>query len=108
MDSNGAVVSRNILKGRFVHFSADNIDINEYILDGKGTFHATQVAAWQRGPPEEDLLKGINIPKIATLCIPELMTEIIPAPIRGIKERPFVGAITADNLAQAIELLSIG
>ena len=31
------------------------------------------------------------------------MTEIIPAPNRGIKERPFVGAITADHFAQAIE-----
>jgi len=40
MDSYGAVVPQNLVKGRFVHFSADNVDINEYILDGKGTFHA--------------------------------------------------------------------
>ena len=31
------------------------------------------------------------------------MSDIIPAPNRGIKERPFVGAITADHFAQAIE-----
>ena len=66
MDSNGAVVPRNLVQGRFVHFSADNVDINEYILDRKGTFHATQVAAWQRGAPEGDRLKGINISKIAS------------------------------------------
>jgi len=69
LDSNGAVVFRNLVKGRFVHFSADNVDINEYTLDGKRTFQATQVVAWQRGPPEGDLLEGINISKIATLCI---------------------------------------
>ena len=40
---------------------------------------------------------------IISSSIPELMTEIIPAPNRGIKERPFVGAITADHFAQAIE-----
>ena len=52
MDSNGAVVPRNLVKGRFVHLSADNVDINEYTSQGKGTFHATQVSAWERGPPE--------------------------------------------------------
>ena len=33
----------------FTHFTADNIDINDSTLDGKNTFHATQMAAWQRG-----------------------------------------------------------
>ena len=49
MDGSGAVIPPNLVKGRFLHFSTDNVDINEYTLDGKGTFHATQVAAWQRG-----------------------------------------------------------
>ena len=51
LGDDGAIVPQNLVKGRFIHFSADNIDINEYTPDGKGTFHATQVAAWQRGPP---------------------------------------------------------
>jgi len=67
MDVNGAVVPQNLVNGHFVHFSADNVDINEYTLDGKGTFHATQVAAWQRGPPEGDIFKGIDISKPETL-----------------------------------------
>ncbi len=61
MGDDGAVVPQNLVKGRFVHFSADNVDINKYTLEGKGTFHATQVAAWQRGPPEGDLLEGIDL-----------------------------------------------
>ena len=42
MDDDGAVVPQNLVKGRFFHFSTDNMDINEYTLDGKGTFHATE------------------------------------------------------------------
>ena len=61
LGDDGAIVPQNLVKGRFIHFSADNIDINKYTPDGKGTFHATQVAAWQRGPPEVDLLEGINL-----------------------------------------------
>ena len=34
MDATGAVVPTNLVKGRFVHFSADNVDINEYTMDG--------------------------------------------------------------------------
>ena len=46
--SEDAVMS--CIPDRFVHFTCDNIDINDSSLDGKNSFHATQVAAWQRGP----------------------------------------------------------
>lgn len=42
-------VPPNLTFGRFTHFTADNIDVNDSTLDGKNTFHATQVAAWERG-----------------------------------------------------------
>ena len=51
MNKDGGVIPQNLVKNRFVHFSTDNIDINEHTLDGKRTFHATQIAAWQIGPP---------------------------------------------------------
>ena len=38
-----------LLKNKFTHFTADNIDFNDSTLDGKNAFHAT-AAAWQRGP----------------------------------------------------------
>ncbi|MES9882794.1 MAG: hypothetical protein ABW185_18150, partial [Sedimenticola sp.] len=38
----------NIEPGQFVQFAADNIDIIEETLDGKETFHATQMVAFQR------------------------------------------------------------
>ncbi len=46
-------VPDNLVKLKFVQFAADNIDIIEETIDGKGTFHATQIAAFQRGPAEE-------------------------------------------------------
>lgn len=49
----GGIVPQNIVPDRFVQFSADNIDILDASLDGKNTFHATQMTAWQRGPPAD-------------------------------------------------------
>ena len=46
-ERDGAIVPENLVKGHFVHFSTDNVDITEYNLDGKGTFQASQVTAWQ-------------------------------------------------------------
>ena len=43
---NGEVIPPNFVDGcdgRFVQFTADNIDINDSTLDGKNTFHATQM-----------------------------------------------------------------
>lgn len=35
MDDDGAVVPKNLVKGGFVHLSTDNVDRNEYTLNGK-------------------------------------------------------------------------
>lgn len=42
----------------YTRFAVDNIDINEETLNGMGTFHATQVAAFRRkeeGEPAMDI-----------------------------------------------------
>lgn len=46
----GAVTPLNVVPGRFTRFKCDNIVINDSKFDGKNTFHATQISAWQRGP----------------------------------------------------------
>ena len=46
----GNLLPVNLTPNRFTHFTVDNIDINDSTLDCKDTFHATQIAAWQRGP----------------------------------------------------------
>ena len=41
-------VPDNIDGERLIQFSGDNIDVLEATLDGKNTFHCTQMMAWQR------------------------------------------------------------
>ena len=36
-----------------IHCSCDNIDVLEATLDGKNTFHCTEMMVWQTGPPPE-------------------------------------------------------
>ena len=38
------------MDGRFLQFAADNLDILEETLDGKETFHVTQILVYQRSP----------------------------------------------------------
>jgi len=45
----GAIIPPNIVADKFIHYTTDNIDILDETLDGKNTFHATQMAVWQRG-----------------------------------------------------------
>ena len=59
----GAVTPPNLLPDRFVHFTCDNIDINDTSFDGKNSFHATQVAAWQRGPESDMVYRTSSHPQ---------------------------------------------
>ena len=62
-----------LAEGCFIHFTADNKDINEGALDGQNTFHATQYAAWQRSPESVGVLQKITPTKRATLEVPDEM-----------------------------------
>jgi len=92
----GTVVPQNLVVGRFVHFSGDNLDINDSTLDGKNTFHGTQLAAWQRGPPAEDTtnaLARIEPSKSVTLKVPAALEKIHGAKfIRG-STSPYFGDV---------------
>ena len=96
MDKNGAIVPPKLVRGRFVHFSTDKVDINEATLDGKGTFHATQVASWNRGPPKANLLDGNKLSTARKSCIPDVMNDISPVTKMVIDECP----VTEDNTAE--------
>ena len=41
-------IPEDIRPDKFVHCSFDNIDLLEATIDGKNTFHSTQLTAWQR------------------------------------------------------------
>ena len=80
--STGAVIPPNFAKDRFVHFTCDNIDINDSSLDGKDSFHATQVAGWQRGPAIDMGFKNLAPSTSTTLIIPEVMEEVLESAIQ--------------------------
>ena len=44
----GLVIPSNISPGVFVQSAVDNNDLNEEMLDGKQTTHATAIVAYQR------------------------------------------------------------
>lgn len=70
------MIPPNLVQGKFVHFSADNVDILDETLDGKNTFHATQITAWQRGMEHVSLLDGVSPPKKRALDVPESIDKI--------------------------------
>ena len=85
----GAVTPTNFTQGRFVHFTCDNININDTSFDGKNSFHATQVAAWQSVGPESDMgLQTINPSTRTILQVPQVIQEIVPAAIQEGKAEP--------------------
>ena len=55
---NGNVyIPDNLVKERMIFCSCDNIDVLEATLDGKNTFHCTQMMVWQRGPAQKQNTK---------------------------------------------------
>ena len=53
-ETDGIVLPNNIRPGRFIHFAADNNDLNEETLDGKSTTYATTLVMYQ----EQDIGHG--------------------------------------------------
>ena len=90
----GAVTPPNFVRDRFVHFTCDNIDINDSSLNGHDSFHATQVAGWQRGPDQDIGLDGMRPSKNTTLKVPEILEQVIPATVfEGKTEPPLISSI---------------
>lgn len=56
----GGVMPPNLVRDKFVHFSADTIDILDETMDCKNTFNATQIAAWQRGAESNVMLENLQ------------------------------------------------
>jgi hypothetical protein len=63
-------------------------------LDGKNTFHATQMAAWQRGPAKGNILDGIEPAKSATLQVPESLDKIFDVNFAHGSAKPKLGNVS--------------
>jgi hypothetical protein len=74
-------VPSNLVEGRLLQFAADNIDdIIEETLDGKGTFHATQLVAFQRGATTGQHAQVLPLGRKSTLNIPVESQQLKHAP----------------------------
>lgn len=74
----GAIIPPNIVADKFIHYTCDNIDILDETLDGKNTFHATQMAAWQQGKTIDVSLKDLELSTRPTLIVPDALMELHP------------------------------
>ena len=72
----GVVLPPNTVSDRFAHFSADDIDILDESLDGKNTFHATQMTVFQRCPGNELSLSSIQSSNKRLLNVPKYMEKL--------------------------------
>ena len=86
-EDNGDVVPPNLVPGRFISYTCDNIDINDADLNGKNTFHATQVAAWQRGPAQDLNLQNLK-PSRKVLEVPDVMESTLDANVDKVVDDP--------------------
>jgi hypothetical protein len=84
----GAVIPPNLVPDRFLFYTADNIDILDETLDGKETFHATQLAAWQRGPSADVKWDSMVLSKDRRLHVPEVMDTLNAATMPAVRAEP--------------------
>ncbi len=69
-----------------IHYTCDNIDILDGTLDGKNTFHATQMAAWQRGKTNDASLLEPSIRQ--ALIVPTVLEELHHVSIPPERDKP--------------------
>lgn len=72
-ESTTAVIPTNLTRNQFIHYTADNIDIIDLMLDGKNTFHATQLASWQRGESNDITLQTLDTSSAHVLNVPNIL-----------------------------------
>ena len=95
---NGNVsIPSNIQSGKFFQFVADNIDIIEDTLDGKETFHATQMAIFQNTQISQSTENVLPILPEKTLKVPREFHEVQKAPFMTERPKPqFQSDVTSE------------
>ena len=84
----GAIIPPNLVANKFIQYTCDNIDILNETLDGKNTFPASQMAAWQRGRTIDVFLTNLQPSKKHTLIIPNTLEEFHSVKIKPGTNKP--------------------
>ncbi|PFX25289.1 hypothetical protein AWC38_SpisGene10066 [Stylophora pistillata] len=88
----GTIIPSNISPGPFIQIAADNNDINQEILDGKNTTHATTIVVYQRkqyGPQPPSTSHGDQTRRRRSLHSPGPLYEVQDYSMHG-RLRPVV------------------
>ena len=96
-EHNNTPIPTNLTSGQFCQFPADNIDIIEETLDGMGTFHATQMVAYQRGR-HKPTLKELVLGKAKSRNVPPEFHRLEQVPHLPSREDPSF----TENIDEAI------
>lgn len=72
-------VPQHLSRNRFVQFAADNIDVLEETIDGRNTFHATQIVAFQQCPENKSSFSIPPVKMTKRLIIPQNFHSLINA-----------------------------
>lgn len=100
----GAVIPSNIVANKFIHYTADNIDILDETLDGKNTFHATQMAVWQRGQTPDVDLKMLKPSTRHSLVVPDVLQKLYQTSINPTTSEPvFTDPVDKTWFMKAVE-----
>ena len=70
---NGTIVLTDLNPDNFMQCTTNNIDINDSLLGGKNTLHATQVPGWQRGPNKTKHLASLRPADRTAFVTPEAL-----------------------------------
>ena len=105
-ENDGVYLPPDIVKGRHVFFAIDNVDFSEDTPDGKGTFHGTAMAVYQRSEDQDPSIDVSVDPTIQGRSIkdlPDSLTSLMECPASTSKPKCLVNA----NFSPAVKELSV-
>lgn len=101
VEQNNTIIPLNFAQATYqgyIRYANDNIDIIEETLDGQGSFHASQSAAFRRSIPGEKIITpDVKSSSSRSVTVPEHFNEIQPSGMGNQKpEATFPVAVKSD------------
>ena len=105
----GIVIPSNISPGVFVQSAVDNNDLNEEMLDGKQTTHATAIVAYQReqfGPNSPQNVLADHSARRRSLELPPPSQTIYECSVHGRRPnvKAFLGKVKEEDFRSPDDL----
>ena len=96
-EETGTVIPPNMKENTFIHYTCDNIDILDDTIDGKNTFHAAQMASWQRGQGLDVALENLEVSSSRTLHVPNAIEKLHNVTSHSVRCEPMRPSLIIQN-----------